>query len=89
MDRSDAVHDGRGRSLNFELALTQTATIDRHIRARAGGLVYIRVAHGSLFSSIFASFFVPFFARFGRRFHHLAGKNGMKITIKNDEKRLL
>jgi len=48
-----------------------------------------RVAHGSLFSSIFASFFVPFFARFGGRFHHLAGQNGMKITIKNDEKRLL
>jgi len=48
-----------------------------------------RVAHGSLFSSIFASFFVPFFARFGGRFHHLAGENGMKITIKNDEKRLL
>jgi len=48
-----------------------------------------RVAHGSLFSSIFASFFVPFFGRFGGRFHHLAGENGMKITIKNDEKRLL
>jgi len=48
-----------------------------------------RVAHGSLFSSIFASFFVPFFARFGGRFHHLAGENGMKITIKNDEKRLI
>jgi len=52
-------------------------------------LEYNRVAHGSLFSSIFASFFVPFFARFGGRFHHLAGENGMKITIKNDEKWLL
>ena len=48
-----------------------------------------RVAHGSLFSSIFASFFVSFFATFGGRFHHLAGGNGMKITIKNNEKRLL
>jgi len=65
------------------LPLLEVLVVDSELQS------YIRVAHGSLFSSIFASFFVPFFARFGGRFHHLAGKNGMKITIKNGEKRLL
>jgi len=48
-----------------------------------------RVAHDSHFSFIFASFLVSFFVRFGGGFAHLAGKNGMKNAIKNDEKWLL
>ena len=48
-----------------------------------------RVAHDSHFSFIFASFFVSFFMKFGGGFAHLAGKNGMKNAIKNDEKWLL
>jgi len=51
--------------------------------------LYNRVAHSSVFSVIFASFFVPFFMKFGGRFVDLAGKNGTKNTIKNDEKWLL
>jgi len=52
-------------------------------------LYYIRVAHSSVFSVIFASFSVPFFMKFGGRFVNLAGKNGTKNAVKNDEKWLL
>ena len=52
-------------------------------------LYYIRVAHSSVFSVIFASFSVPFFMKFGGHFVNLAGKNGTKNAVKNDEKWLL
>jgi len=51
--------------------------------------IYIRVAHSSVFSVIFASFSVSFFMKFGGHFVNLAGKNGTKNAVKNDEKWLL